>query len=415
MKILKNLFLLCIFNLAAQSPYPQDYFRSPLDIQLVLSGTFAELRSNHFHSGLDIKTNGKEGLEVYSIAEGYVSRIKISRYGYGKALYITHPNGYTSVYAHLQKFSPTIEQYIKRQQYLKEQFEIELFPKPSTLVIDADEMIAYSGNSGGSSGPHLHFEIHDKHERPINPMLFGFDIKDTTAPELYQLYAYPISNRSHVEGNQEKKKIRLRKQANGNYIAEPIKAFGTIGFGIVANDRQDYAANKNGVYKIEAFFNGKKATNSIFEVRSNQIIASVYGTKFNFKNFSEDFSSDIVLVEGSLGISNENSNDINMLSPGYKASIDKEVFNISKSKVNSKIYTSWVDGDVIFRNETFDQIIQKLQRLYNITIINNSKISNQLFNASINVEEEKIEEVLGYFNKIYNIDFQIFNNKIIIN
>lgn len=165
----------------------------------------------------------------------------------------------------------------------------------------------------------------------------------------------------------------------------------------------------------EAFFNVKKATNSIFEVRSNQIIASVYGTKFNFKNFSEDFSSDIVLVEGSLGISNENSNDINMLSPGYKASIDKEIFNISKSKVNSKIYTSWVDGDVIFRNETFDQIIQKLQRLYNITIINNSKISNQLFNASINVEEEKIEEVLGYFNKIYNIDFQIFNNKIIIN
>ena len=165
----------------------------------------------------------------------------------------------------------------------------------------------------------------------------------------------------------------------------------------------------------EAFFNVEKATNSIFEVRSNQIIASVYGTKFNFKNFSEDFSSDIVLVEGSLGISNENSNDINMLSPGYKASIDKEVFNISKSKVNSKIYTSWVDGDVIFRNETFDQIIQKLQRLYNITIINNSKISNQLFNASINVEEEKIEEVLGYFNKIYNIDFQIFNNKIIIN
>ena len=165
----------------------------------------------------------------------------------------------------------------------------------------------------------------------------------------------------------------------------------------------------------EAFFNVKKAANSIFEVRSNQITASVYGTKFNFKNFSEDFSSDIVLVEGSLGISNENTTDINMLSPGYKASIDKEIFKISKSKVNSKIYTSWVDGDVIFRNETFDQIIQKLQRLYNITIINNSEISNQLFNASINVEKETIEEVLGYFNKIYNIDFQIFNNKIIIN
>lgn len=243
----------------AQAPYPQDYFRSPLDIQLVLSGTFAELRSNHFHSGLDMKTNGKQGLKVYTAAVGYVSRIKISRFGYGKALYITHPNGYTSVYAHLQKFSPKIEAFVKNKQYEKEQFEIELFPNPDALRIEAEEVIAFSGNTGGSSGPHLHFEIRDKNSRPINPMLFGFDIKDTTPPELYHLYAYPLSDDSHIEGFRKKKKMRLIKQPNGNYKAEPIAAYGTIGFGIVANDRQDYAPNKNGLSKIETFFNGKKS------------------------------------------------------------------------------------------------------------------------------------------------------------
>ncbi len=265
MKVFKILCFLCSIYISAQTPYPQDYFRSPLDIQLVLSGTFAELRSNHFHSGLDIKTNGKQGLKVYAAAQGYVSRIKISRYGYGKALYITHPNGYTTVYAHLQKFSPEIEAYIKKQQYQRERFEIELFPKLNALKIESDALVAFSGNTGGSSGPHLHFEIRDKQEHPMNPMLFGLDIKDTTAPELYELYAYPISENSHIDGVQKKKKIRLRKQLDGSFVAEAIKSYGEIGFGIVANDRQDYAPNKNGVSKIETYFNGQKSINIDFK------------------------------------------------------------------------------------------------------------------------------------------------------
>jgi murein DD-endopeptidase MepM/ murein hydrolase activator NlpD len=154
---LKILFLFIIQFSIAQTPYPQDYFRNPLDVTLVLSGTFAELRSNHFHSGLDIKTQQRVGLNVYAAAEGYVSRIKISHFGYGKALYITHPNGYTSVYAHLNKFAPKIEAYIKKLQYEQETFEIELFPEVSTLPIQSDEIVAYSGNTGGSGGPHLHF------------------------------------------------------------------------------------------------------------------------------------------------------------------------------------------------------------------------------------------------------------------
>ena len=251
-------FFIFVFAMA-QEPYPQTYFKSPLKQTLVLSGTFAELRSNHFHSGLDLKTNGKEGLKVYTAASGYVSRIKISRYGYGKALYITHPNGYTTVYAHLQKFSAKIESYVKAEQYKKERFEIELFPGINDLPIDKDEIVAFSGNTGGSSGPHLHFEVRDKNQRPINPMLFGIDVKDTTKPEIYNLFAYPLNVESHVNLKSSKVQIRLQKLSDGSYKADPVIACGQIGFGIVSNDRQDYASNKNGVSLISTFFNGEKS------------------------------------------------------------------------------------------------------------------------------------------------------------
>jgi len=172
----------------------------------LLSGTFAELRSNHFHSGLDIKTQQRRGLKVKASATGFVSRIKVSHFGYGKALYITHPNGYTTVYAHLQKFSPDIEAYVKQQQYKKESYQIELFPKAGTLPVLKDNLIAYSGNSGGSGGPHLHYEIRDKQQRPMNPLLFGLDVKDTTNPIIKSIYAYPLDNQASINGSNTKQK-----------------------------------------------------------------------------------------------------------------------------------------------------------------------------------------------------------------
>jgi len=251
-------FLISIRLCLSQSEYPQDYFSNPLDIPLILAGNFAEIRSNHFHSGLDIKTNNREGLNVYSAGDGYVSRIKVSFFGFGKALYITHPNGYTTVYAHLKKFSPKIEAYIKQCQYQKESFEVEVFPTPDELLITKGEIVALSGNTGGSTAPHLHFEIRDNQERPINPMIFGIDIKDSRPPVVSKVYAYAKDENSTVNRSNSKVELRLIPNSNGTYSTEKIEAYGTIGFGIVSNDKQDLAPNNNGLYNIQTFYNGNK-------------------------------------------------------------------------------------------------------------------------------------------------------------
>ncbi len=255
-KIFVFSFLTFCNTLLAQQEYPNNYFGNPLEIESILSGTFAELRSNHFHSGLDIKTNQREGLNVLATANGYVSRIKISPWGYGKALYIKHPNGYTTVYGHLKKFSPEIEKFVKKQQYKSEKFEIELFPKKDELVVSKKQLIAFSGNTGGSGGPHLHYEIRDINQHPINPMLFGYKIKDTSKPRINDVYAYSLNDTSQVNSHNNKVKLNLTKNKDGDFIAETIYAHGVIGIGVNSYDKQDLANNKNGVYNIKTYVNG---------------------------------------------------------------------------------------------------------------------------------------------------------------
>ncbi len=241
-----------------QSGLPKDYFIHPLDIPMVISGTFGELRSNHFHSGLDMKTKGEEGLDVYAAASGRVSRIKVSHRGYGKALYIAHPNGYTTVYAHLKKFSPEIEAYVKKRQYAKESYEIELFPKSGSLLVKQGDLVAYSGNTGGSSGPHLHFEIRDPKSRPMNPLSFGIDVKDSRKPIVNSLWAYPLDKNGHINGAQKPVRLQLTRQDDGTFTSEKINALGKIGFGVSTIDKQDLAENSNGVYEIKTSINGEE-------------------------------------------------------------------------------------------------------------------------------------------------------------
>lgn len=255
--------------LIAQEKYPQDVFQSPLDIPLILAGTFGELRSNHFHAGIDIKTQRRQGLPVLAIADGTVTRIKISQWGYGKALYVAHPNGYTSVYAHLQKFGPEIEDFIKKIQYRKQSYEVEVFPDYGELKVLKGSTIAYSGNTGGSSGPHLHFEIRSSvTEKPTNPLLYGYEIRDATNPSLVGLFGYPLSNDAIVNQSAEKIQLNFSKQPDGTFLADKVNAIGTIGFGFYGFDRQDMAANKNGVYSVKQTVNGKTYSEYDFETFS---------------------------------------------------------------------------------------------------------------------------------------------------
>ncbi len=253
------LFVFFSFKGFSQIDVPQNYFESPVEIPLVLSGTFGELRSNHFHAGIDIKTNQEIGLPVKASAEGYISRIKIQRFGYGRALYIQHPNGYQTVYAHLSKFNDEIEAYVKKKQYEKETYEIELFPEKNQFQVSQGELIALSGDTGSSGGPHVHFEIRDASSRPMNPLLFGFsEIKDTRAPRIGSLWAYTFDEEAQVEGKQGRQRIQMKPTQSGDYKTNPLQASGLIGFGVSTDDQLDLAVNRNGVYKIETYLNGAK-------------------------------------------------------------------------------------------------------------------------------------------------------------
>lgn len=285
--LLVALFFISSLLSFSQEKYPKDYFRKPLDIPIILSGTFGELRSNHFHAGLDMKTQQRTGLNIFASAKGYVSRIKISHWGYGKALYITHPNGYTTVYGHLKKFAPKIEKYVKKKQYLKESFEIELFPNATELTVEKGEVVAFSGNSGSSGGPHLHYEIRDNNAKPINPMYFGIEVADTKHPQIRNAVVYSFGDSSHVNKSNRLKELILKRQKDGSLLANPINAYGTIGFGVNSVDKQNGALNNNGIFDLEMKVNGKTHYNhtvSTFSfAESRYINALIDYSRFNKK------------------------------------------------------------------------------------------------------------------------------------
>jgi len=256
MKKLIILFLFISININSQTNFPKNYFSNPLDIELILNGNFGESRPSHFHSGIDFKTQFKEGLNVFSSAKGYVSRISIKHGGFGKALYINHPNGYTTVYAHLKNFNKKIEDYIKKIQYNKKSYQIEHYFKKDVIKILKNENIGKSGNTGSSFGPHLHYEIRlTKNQKAINPQLFEIDIKDTRRPIINSVFLYKLDSLNKIS---EPIKLKIKRINDSIYQSEEVTANGTIGFGISGFDRQDLANNKNGIYKYSTIYDNKE-------------------------------------------------------------------------------------------------------------------------------------------------------------
>lgn len=253
------LSLLLVLNLCLgvrAQDYPSDYFISPLDGILQLSGTFAELRGGHFHSGIDLRTGSKEGMPVKASAEGYVVRIKISPIGFGKAIYINHPNGFTTVYAHMQGFNERINDWVRAEQYKKESFDVDLFPPKNLMMVSKGEIIGTSGNSGSSEGPHLHFEVRETEtELPVDPVLFGFPIKDYIRPAMQAIRIYPEFPGSSINGYIEPQTLPLAGwgPVHRLKISDTVEISGNFSIGITASDLLNETSNKNGIVAYSVF------------------------------------------------------------------------------------------------------------------------------------------------------------------
>ena len=223
---------------------------------MYLSGNFGEIRSDHFHSGIDIKTQGTVGHQVFSVEKGYVSRIKVQANGYGNSIYVTHPNGYTSVYGHLDRYRDDIAAYVKKVQYKRESHSVDLYLEPGVFQLDQGEFLAYSGNTGGSTGPHLHFEIRTaSNQHPTNVLKYNFDIKDQRAPKFHTLFIYPLDQHGQINGSREKFSSSLVID-NGIYTipwTTKVSASGKLGISVEVFDYLNGASNRCGVYSLECY------------------------------------------------------------------------------------------------------------------------------------------------------------------
>ena len=356
--------LVFILNLNLIFSQDKNDFESPMKIPLILSGTFGELRSNHFHSGIDFKTNQEIGIPIYAPAPGYVSRIKVSPYGFGKAIYINHENGLTTVYAHLDKFNSEINDYILKKQYEKKSFSLDLSISKDKFKLSTGDTLAYSGNSGSSTGPHLHFEIRDtKTQHPLNPMNWDFKIKDTKKPIIEEIYIYDLKNPL---------KITKQKMINDINIA------GSFAIGIKAHDILDLAQNKNGIntikiylndqlyfhYDIQEFsFNETKYINSLIDfkeyTKNKQRIYKCYVEKNNQLSVYKELVNNGIIT----GIEEKSHKIKIVIEDSYKNTEKKEfVFNYKNSEKIDLVESKEIidcNQDFKFENENLEIFIPK--------------------------------------------------------
>jgi hypothetical protein len=225
-----------------------------------LAGVLGDLRTNHYHGGLDIRTQQREGLAVYAAAEGYVYRVAVQGTGYGNVIYLRHPNGLTTVYGHLQKFNGRLGDYVRQEQYRQQSFTVDLYPEPGQITFRKGEVMALSGNTGGSGGPHLHFEIRDAQNNYLNPLLFGFrEVRDSTPPAFLNLAVRPMSLDSRVNGRFDRLTFKPVRQPNGTYrLPQVVRGTGELGLELQAYDFMAGTGFRYGLHCIEVKLDGRE-------------------------------------------------------------------------------------------------------------------------------------------------------------
>ncbi len=255
--LLVGLLSLCPLLVTAQKPvghYPTDFFQFPLrpGEHNLISGTLAELRPNHFHAGLDIKTDLRTGFPVHACADGYILRAKVSPYGYGRVLYIVHPGkGYQTVYAHLEDFTGVMDSLVRSEQYRVKSFSVDMTFPPGEYPVEKGQVIAHSGNTGSSASPHLHFEIRDAASRPLNPLFFQFpEVRDHIPPTLLKLAIEPLDIDSRIQQRFARVELAPQMRDSVYRFDQPIQVYGKLGLQLDAVDRLDGAPNPDGITAI---------------------------------------------------------------------------------------------------------------------------------------------------------------------
>ncbi len=404
MKIFLRLIVLVSFIITitafAQSNYPQGYFRNPLNIPINLAANFGAVRSNHFHMGLDIRTNSQENLPVVAAANGYVSRIKVEHYGFGNAVYVTHPNGYTTVYAHLNKYFAQLDEYVKEQQYKDEKWEQDISFSPNQFPVTKGQLIALSGNTGGSAGPHLHFEIRDtKTEECINPLLFGFNIPDGIAPIISGLYWYDRRFSTYEPGANG---IAVKKTGN-IYTSNVIQVNSPqISFGIKAVDKANQGFNL-GIYDAELLIDGK----SVYSFKIDRI----HYNDTRYINGCVDFTK---FIRDKMSIQHL-SNLPGMKLPNYSSGSDG-IINLQDNEIhNIEIILKDVNGNTS-RLTTKIQLSNSSEKISssNKTVSPNESKTIRTENAEINLSKNAVYDAVN-FNMSEKPDAETVSNSIVLN
>lgn len=378
--------LLFSISFSYSQNYNKDYFRLPVNIPIRLAGNFGEIRTNHFHSGIDIKVP-QIGVKIFAAADGYISRIRKSADGYGNTLYITHSNGLRTVYGHMNRFRKDIEIFLEKEQYKNKRFEITLYPDSDLFKVKKGDLIGYAGNSGRSYGPHVHFEIREaEKDIPLNPGLFNFNIKDKIKPKIFYAEILPLKNNSSVNGKFQKQIFKTYYKNSNYYISKPIYTEGDIGIAVNACDYMNYVKNTQGIcsvrmfvddtlyfaYKIEKIsFNETRYINSFIDYAEKQL------THRNFQKLWKEPGNKIKIYKTQInnGILNFSDNKFHNIKIQLSDCYNNSTFLFIKIKGNKPKFEEKPEKNIInydknnfFEKPDFRALIKKGCLYTNISI-----------------------------------------------
>ena len=251
-----------------QHPAPEEYIYPIRDVEGLYSANFGEMRPGHFHAGIDIKTDGAEGKPLVAVADGYVSRVSLGAYGYGRAVYLTLHNGTTAVYGHLQRFRGDIEKHVRDERFPRRSNSVNLWFGPDTWPVKQGDVVGYSGNSGSSMGPHLHYELRDTRTQRLYNVVSAGIIRphDDLPPRIMRIHYIEVDTVQGVPVHSRPESYAVVRSAGGNYRLtreEPVGA-GRKGYFVVeASDRRNGVGNTFGLWRLALSADGKP----LFEYR----------------------------------------------------------------------------------------------------------------------------------------------------